>query len=60
MLPVDRAIFIIWMGGVGLGAIIAAYLLTSEKTENWSERKIALVAMGCSSATVALLLAALT
>lgn len=37
-----NALTITWELGIGLSAIIAAYLLTNERTKDWSERKIIL------------------
>jgi len=49
-------IAIIWTIGIGVGAIIAGYLLTNERTKEWSEKKITLVSVLLSFLLVALII----
>jgi len=38
----ENEIAITWTLGIGISAIIASYLLISEKTKHWDDKKIAI------------------
>lgn len=47
-----NAITITWTLGIGLGAIVAAYLMMNENTKKWSDNRIVLVSLMISFSVV--------
>ncbi|NOZ77210.1 MAG: hypothetical protein GXO65_05995 [Euryarchaeota archaeon] len=41
-----------WMGGIGIAALVASYLLVNERTRQWSDKRIVLVALAVSFSLV--------
>ncbi len=51
-----QTIAFIWMGGIGITAILSTLMLISKRTEHWSEKKIVAVSGVASLLIVGLIL----
>ncbi|MEE9594289.1 MAG: hypothetical protein V3V92_02710 [Candidatus Hydrothermarchaeales archaeon] len=51
-----QTIAFIWMGGIGIAAILSTLMLISKRTEHWSEKKIVSVSGTISILVVALII----
>lgn len=56
MILSKEIIAIVWIGGIGIGALLSSFFLASSRTKEWSELKIVSVSLGISIVCVSIIL----